>query len=135
MKGEYKTNDEVEVVDTHFPYLTVGPMVAEKVVLLIRNPFDSFDSYFHLTMSSSHNRSLHDEEYVRHQKEFDDHVKRHTHYWKLMFEYWLAFKDLPLLILRYEDIVNDVEGNLVELTRFIRNGINVKESPYYEKIK
>jgi hypothetical protein len=57
--GEGIVDKSVWVIKTHFPerngYVSF-PVV--KVVLIVRNPFDAIESYFHLGMTNTHNKNL-----------------------------------------------------------------------------
>lgn len=48
-RGEGVTDDSVWLVKTHFPErLGYVSFVANRAVLIIRNPFDTIESYFHM---------------------------------------------------------------------------------------
>jgi hypothetical protein len=61
-KGEGIYDGSVLVVKSHFPermgYIKFN---AQKIILLVRNPFDSIESYFHMGMTNTHDKSLSDE--------------------------------------------------------------------------
>lgn len=50
-------DDRVRVVKTHYPErLGFRPFEAERVILLVRNPFDAIDSYFNMALTNTHDR-------------------------------------------------------------------------------
>ena len=60
--GEGIVDNSVEIVKSHSPERTgYIPFTSDCIILLVRNPFDSLESYFHMGMTNSHNKSLSDE--------------------------------------------------------------------------
>lgn len=58
-KGEGITDSSVWVVKSHYPErLGYIRFAARRVILLVRNPFDSIESYFHMGMTNTHDKSL-----------------------------------------------------------------------------
>ena len=57
--GEGVVDDSVWMVKTHYPermgYLKFK---ARRIVLLVRNPFDAIESYFHMGMTNTHDKHL-----------------------------------------------------------------------------
>ena len=57
--GEGVVDDSVWMVKTHYPermgYLKFK---VRRIVLLIRNPFDAIESYFHMGMTNTHDKHL-----------------------------------------------------------------------------
>ena len=64
-KGEYERGEKVWIVYTHFPLLSEYNFTATRVVIGVRYPFDVFDSYFNLSMTNSHCKTLTEEEYFK----------------------------------------------------------------------
>lgn len=61
-KGEGVVDSSVWVVKSHFPErMGYVKCAGDRVIILVRNPFDSIESYFHLGMTNSHDKSLTDE--------------------------------------------------------------------------
>lgn len=57
--GEGIIDDSVEIVKSHYPErLGYVKFVTDCVVLLVRNPFESLESYFHMGMTNTHDKSL-----------------------------------------------------------------------------
>ena len=58
-RGEGVTGNSVWIVKSHYPERTgYIRVVAQRVIVLIRNPFDSIESYFNMGMTDSHNKTL-----------------------------------------------------------------------------
>lgn len=57
--GEGVVDDSVWMVKTHYPermgYLKFK---VRRIILLIRNPFDAMESYFHMGMTNTHDKHL-----------------------------------------------------------------------------
>lgn len=58
-QGEGITDKSVWVVKTHYPermgYIRFN---ASRIILLVRNPFDAIESYFHMGMTNTHDKTL-----------------------------------------------------------------------------
>lgn len=58
-RGEGIVDNSVWVVKSHFPErLGYVKFNASRVVLVVRNPFDAIESYFHMGMTNTHDRML-----------------------------------------------------------------------------
>jgi len=58
-QGEGVTDNSVWILKSHFPErLGYVHALANRALVLIRNPFDAIESYFHMGMTNSHNRNL-----------------------------------------------------------------------------
>lgn len=57
--GEGVVDDSVWMVKTHYPErLGYLKFRARRIVLLVRNPFDAIESYFHMGMTNTHDKHL-----------------------------------------------------------------------------
>lgn len=58
-RGEGITDSSVWLVKSHFPerlgYIRLN---VKRVILLVRNPFDALESYFHMGFTNTHNKRL-----------------------------------------------------------------------------
>jgi hypothetical protein len=64
-KGEYVRDDRVWIVYTHYPVVSEYPFTATRLVVGVRYPFDVFDSFFNLSMTNSHCKTITDDEYMK----------------------------------------------------------------------
>jgi len=109
-KGEdhYK-REEVIFVKTHdpfFPKFSKDDFHYGKILHIVRNPFDSIDSYFNLEITKTHNQTL-DSSSLRtdYARKWFKFVKEQSQEWKKHFEYWNQKQKLyPYLLIKYEDL-------------------------------
>ena len=95
----------VQFVKTHFPERQGNPQFkASRVVLLVRNPFDAIESYFNLMMTGKHTDTITPEIRAKTVKYWEEYVLKEIKVWKLFHAWWLD-QDVPLLLIRYEDLV------------------------------
>ena len=107
------------VVKTHFPERYGWRRYkVQRGLLLVRNPFNAIDSYFNMQLTATHTQSLEDGEYERFGDVWDTFVREEADMWVKFHEYWLGTK-IPLLVVRYEDLVNDKENEMARIARFL----------------
>ncbi|CAM9908376.1 unnamed protein product, partial [Discosporangium mesarthrocarpum] len=117
MQGEGVVDGRVRVVKSHFPE-RVGykPFEAGRVILLVRSPFDAIESYFNMTLTNTHNQSLHDSVYEDFSSLWDGMVRNEIQVWEKFNLHWLSC-GLPMIVIRYEDLVrhtSEVMGRLLD---------------------
>eukprot|EP00350_Pseudokeronopsis_sp_OXSARD2_P009385 CAMPEP_0170564012 /NCGR_PEP_ID=MMETSP0211-20121228/70277_1 /TAXON_ID=311385 /ORGANISM="Pseudokeronopsis sp., Strain OXSARD2" /LENGTH=245 /DNA_ID=CAMNT_0010882927 /DNA_START=29 /DNA_END=762 /DNA_ORIENTATION=- len=135
LKGDQTCGKEVEIVETHFPYFSKCPVTAHKAVVLKGTPLTRLILTGTLTATKTHSKGLHDDEYIRLAKEHDDFIKRQLKYLHLFYKYWIHTQKTPVLLVRYEDIVTHLERHLTQIMSFYRGGLEIKDSPYFQKIQ
>ncbi|KAF1324048.1 Transmembrane 9 superfamily member 2, partial [Globisporangium splendens] len=106
MKGEGVVDESVWFVKTHFPE-RVGwkPFNVKKAILVVRNPWDAIDSYFNMTLTNTHNKSLHESQYERFADRWDGLVRNEIDVWMKFHRYWTSKVDIPIIVVRYEDLL------------------------------
>jgi len=110
VRGEGVIDERVQVVKTHFPErLGFGAFEASRAILLVRNPWDAVDSYFNMTLTNSHNATMHESQYVRFSGLFRQLALAETRVWRRFHAWWLS-APVPLLVVRYEDLVSSRRG-------------------------
>ena len=118
----------VHIVKTHFPERKGWkPVPGTKVLLLVRNPYDAIDSYWNLCCTNTHTRSLDESVYVKYATKFENLVKHEIEIWCKFHYYWLDIcekENVPILIVRYEDLVLDTEGEMMRVMEFMMDGNN-----------
>ena len=58
-KGEGVVDSSVWIIKSHYPErLGYIKFATKRVILLVRNPFDALESYFHMGLTNTHNKSL-----------------------------------------------------------------------------
>jgi hypothetical protein len=109
----------VQFVKTHFPERQGNPQFrASKVVLLVRNPFDAIESYFNLMMTGKHTDSITPEIRAKAAKYWEEYVLKEIRVWKLFHKWWLE-QDVPLLLIRYEDLVRWPDKVMGRVLKFV----------------
>eukprot|EP00536_Pseudo-nitzschia_multiseries_P009716 jgi/Psemu1/325753/estExt_fgenesh1_pg.C_2790015 len=118
--GEMATStNQCQFVKTHFPErMGSNPFPVSRAVLLVRNPYDSMESYFNLMTTSTHTTSLSNEERKKFQPIFAEMAKREVLVWRDFHEFWLKQK-IPLLVVRYEDLIRDTVKVMRLVIRFV----------------
>jgi len=109
----------VQFVKTHFPERQGGaPFRASRVVLLVRNPFDAMESYFNLMMTGKHTASVSEEVRQKTAKFFEEYVLREIRVWKMFHQFWMN-QDIPILLIRYEDLVRKPDKVMARVLQFV----------------
>jgi hypothetical protein len=109
----------VQFVKTHYPERQGSQQFyASRVVLLVRNPFDAIESYFNLMMTGRHTDSVSAEVRAKTVKIFEEYVMKEIRVWKTFHKFWLE-QDIPLLLIRYEDIVRYPDKVMARVLKFV----------------
>jgi len=113
----------VHIVKTHFPERKGWkPITGNKVLLLVRNPYDAIDSYWNLCCTNTHTRSLDESVYTRYADKFEGLAKHEIKVWCEFHYYWLDMcerENVPLLVIRYEDLVLNTEAEMIRIINFL----------------
>ena len=124
MKGEDTVDDKCWVIKSHSPWIMPEAPVfnANKVVVIVRNPLDTNISWLHLGTMDSHSMKApfnYEESYPEY---FDWWVKDCCGYMKDWMNCMMKDsrqRDVPMLFLRFEDLVMNPEPELYNLMRFM----------------
>lgn len=116
--------NRVQLVKTHFPERRgVCVLPASRVVLLVRNPLDAINSYFHLLTTRSHTTSLTQEQKDATKNLFDTMVRKEIVVWKRFHEFWISQvakqTNIPILLVRYEDLIRHTEQVVARVVKFV----------------
>jgi len=58
-RGEGIVDSSVWIIKTHYPErMGYIKFLSKRVILLVRNPFDALESYFHMGFTNTHNKTL-----------------------------------------------------------------------------
>lgn len=128
--GEAATQTNcVQFVKTHFPERRGAPAFpVSRAVLLVRNPYDAMDSYFNLMTTNTHTTSLSDEERAKATEAFSEMAKKEILVWRDFHEYWLQ-QDIPLLVIRYEDLIRYTDKVIAKVIRFV---LEINDMKFFE---
>ncbi|KAL7535042.1 hypothetical protein ACHAXR_006233 [Thalassiosira sp. AJA248-18] len=109
----------VQFVKTHFPERQgTPPFRASRVVLLVRNPFDSIESFFNLMMTGKHTTSVTPEVREKTAKVWEEYVLKEIRVWKGFHTFWMN-QDVPLLLIRYEDLIRQPDKVMSRVVQFV----------------
>jgi len=113
----------VHVVKTHFPERKGWkPVRGSRVLLLVRNPYDAIDSYWNLCCTNTHTRTLDESVYEKYAKKFEGLARHEIQIWCEFHYYWIdkcEEEGVPLLVVRYEDLVMDTEAEMLRVMQFL----------------
>jgi len=109
----------VHLVKTHFPERRGYKIFdAQRIILLIRNPYDALESYFHMALTNTHTESLTKETFQDFFDTWEALVKDEIVTWRDFHLYWLSKIQkksnkntneaaVPILVVRYEDLIRE----------------------------
>ena len=95
---------------------------------------DTFTSLFNLIATGSHSNSILDTDYALLDKEWNKFVTLEAELWKEFHEYWVN-QDIPVHIIRYEDILTDPEPVLKACLEFVLNVDDITGTKVHEYLK
>ncbi|KAL7548256.1 hypothetical protein ACHAWF_011544 [Thalassiosira exigua] len=114
---------KVCVVKTHFPERRGWkPVKGDRVLLLVRNPYDAIDSYWNLCCTNTHTRSLDESVYVKYAEKFEALARHEIKIWCEFHYYWIDICErngVPLLVVKYEDLVLNTESEMLRVIEFM----------------
>lgn len=125
-RGEGIVDSSVWIVKSHFPermgYLKFS---SQRVILLVRNPWDAIESYFHMGLTGTHDKALHDEELAKLTDIWNEFVPNEARVWHDFHKWWCRWifsTKLPVHIVRYEDLIHQRERTMTQIIRFLQCG-------------
>jgi hypothetical protein len=92
--------------------------MGNKAILLIRNPYDVIDSYWNLNLTNTHTETVTDEVYARFSDFFAKMAVNEFGTWMRFHHFWWQC-DIPVLCVRFEDVIVNPERELSRIIRFI----------------
>ena len=123
-KGEGIVDHSVWVVKTHYPErMGYRRFPVARAVLVVRNPVDAIESYFHMGMTNTHSQHLSAAAFARLDAVWPDFVVHEARVWAAFHEFWLdAAHNVPTLFVRYEDMFADPADSLGQIEAFLLGG-------------
>jgi Sulfotransferase domain len=120
-------------VKTHWPERSGCRILTapRSAILLIRNPYDAIDSYWNLNVTNTHTETVTDAIYHQYQDQFQAMAKNEIHIWCQYHRYWLdrhEQDDFPLLLVRFEDLIQRPDIQLTRILEFVFNNNNNNNS-------
>jgi len=121
-RGEGYTKDVV-YVKSHYPiYLKPNNSFPfEKSVVLVRNPYDSVISLFNYMVTKTHDETVSSELFKTKMEYWQKIVPRGAKQWKYLLDYYIDLQknfSIPLLIVRYEDLMAQPKKELQKILDF-----------------
>jgi Sulfotransferase domain len=112
---------QAPLVKTHWPErIGFRRYVAQRVVLLVRNPFDAIDSYWNLNATNTHTEKVAEEVYEQHVDFYYQLVLNEMKVWTTFLDYWSS-KDMDVLWMRYEDLIMNPKQEVLRVLEFCTN--------------
>jgi hypothetical protein len=109
----------VAFVKTHWPERTGNQVYrGKRAILLVRNPYDAIDSYWNLNVTKSHTKTVADSVYERFQDKFERLARNEICIWLQFHDYWLRKAGIPVLLVRFEDLVRNPAEQLARSIMF-----------------
>ena len=113
----------VHIVKTHFPERKGWkPVKGDRVLLLVRNPYDAIDSYWNLCCTNTHTQTLDEAVYTKYAQKFEGLARHEIQIWCEFHYYWIDTcekEGVPLLVVRYEDLVLNTEAEMLRVIKFL----------------
>ncbi len=133
LRGEGVVDERAWVVKTHWPErYGYRRFPTQRIILLVRNPFDAIHSYFNMGLTNTHEGRLADDLYSSLRELWEDMARNEAKIWAKFNTFWLT-RGLPIMVLRYEDLLLHTEEMLVRLVSFLERTPReaVRESALY----
>jgi hypothetical protein len=110
---------QVMCIKSHWPERS-GHSVwnCHRAIVVVRNPYDAIDSYWNMNATKSHTKTLTDTMYKQYADKFDRLVRNEIDMWLRFHQYWLEC-DIPILVVRFEDLVRDTATELTRILQFV----------------
>jgi hypothetical protein len=122
------------MVKTHWPE-RVGncPFTAHRAILVVRNPYDAIDSYWNMNATCSHTKTLADTVYDQYGSKFAALVQNEIGVWLDFHHYWMQVVEVPVLIVRYEDLLQNTAHELHRMWQFVNGASSSADDPFIQK--
>lgn len=126
----------VKIVKTHFPERRGWRQVTgNRVILLVRNPYDAIDSYWNLCCTNTHTSSLDETVYTKYAAKFESMARHEIRVWCDFHYYWLdvcSKEDIPFMIVRYEDLILNTEKEMLRVLNFLNDTTDGHVDAFWE---
>jgi Sulfotransferase domain len=121
--GEGVVTRQVSIVKTHYPERTGWRVQAHRAIVLIRNPYDTIDSYWNLCLTNTHTETVTDDVYQSHYDFWKRFTRNEMKVWIRFHRFWLEAK-IPVLFVRFEDYLNCPQRELLRMAEFLNVDIS-----------
>jgi hypothetical protein len=132
--GEGLADNRVQIVKSHYPERYAPTRVAaSRAILLVRNPLDCITSFFNMILTETHEDSIHEFTYSMFKSSWEEHVEREITVWNEFYEFWIL-QEIPIHIIRFEDIIQSPEVALRSLVEFVLKSESIEGTIIEQKI-
>jgi hypothetical protein len=136
MKGESVVDEKVWFIKTHYPERSGWkPFQVKKAIVVVRNPWDAIDSYFNMTLTNTHHQSIHESQYERFADRWDGMIKNEIDIWMKFHRFWTFKVSIPIIVVRYEDLLVNRAETLRRVFLFITNKKTLEGTKWEHKIQ
>ena len=119
LEGEGVCDKRVQLVKTHWPERSGSLFYpTQKTILLLRSPLDCIISLFHMDCTGTHDCSILESDFVSYKKQWEQWVENEITVWRDFHNAWMK-QDIPIHIVRYEDLVARPNEVMPELVKFV----------------
>lgn len=140
LKGEDIVDDTVWIVKTHSPWIMPQQPLfyCNRTICIIRSPIDVIISFLHLFTVCNHSQKAQFEYHENYPVFWEWWVKMFTQrmaawYRQLMFD--AKMKKLPILFVRFEDLVLNPEPELTNIMKFLLNVTDITGTNAERRVK
>ena len=124
MAGEDTVDDKCWIIKTHSPWcMPEAPIFSfNKLIVIVRNPLDTFVSWLELCHHCNHAQKCEFELEKDYPKFFDWYISEVGDEYRRFYDYHLDLakqRRIPILFLRFEDMLMDPEPQLRDIMRFL----------------
>ena len=120
--GEGCVDNRVFVIKTHYPErFGATKFLANKCIVIVRNPLDSITSLWNMVATGTHNCSIAYADYEKFQNEWDEYLRQEASVWNDFHLFWMdhGSKQLPTYFIRFEDLMLKPRETLLDLFCFL----------------
>ena len=124
-KGSNIIDNSVWIYKTHFPSRKgIGNYKFEKIICLLRNPFDALDSMFNLYTTNTHTDSITKDMYKKYDQEWNQFISDQIESYKGFYSYWIRIaceNEVPIIFCKYEDLITNTKQEICKVVSFMLN--------------
>ena len=124
MKGEEIVDDTCWIIKSHYPLAFARSPIyqANKSIVIVRNPLESAISWLNLLATHCHSSKCpfnFEELYPTYWDWWVKYIINHINNWMMIMITEARERRLPILFLRFEDLVMNPEPELIKIMRFL----------------
>ncbi|XP_006825198.1 sialate:O-sulfotransferase 1-like [Saccoglossus kowalevskii] len=106
-------------IKTHTRTMTSGTELFTSAIVLFRNPFRAVISHYNFKETRDHRGVAKWEANMNTSRHWHNSSKKTMDWWRDVAKFWLTLYEKPILVVHYEDLVNDTVGELTRMLDFL----------------